>query len=101
MRKEYNKLVRDNIPGIIQEQGREYRTVTMSKAEYLQALRNKLIEEAQEAAEASTQNVIELADLYEIIDAVIVAYGIDRELVIKEQRQRRTERGGFDKRIRL
>lgn len=98
----YNKLVRDRIPEIVRQNGRECVAVTMSEAEYRQALLEKLIEEAQEAATASPQNLVaELADLYEVIDAVMVAYGIEREFVLKEQERKRTERGGFDKRIRL
>ena len=102
MRKDYNKLVRDRIPEIIHQNGRECGVVTMSEAEYRQALLEKLIEEAQEAATASPQKLVaELADLYEVIDAVMAAYKIERESVLKEQERKRIERGGFDKRIRL
>lgn len=102
MRKEYNKLVRDRIPEIIHKDGREYEIATMSEEEFRQALRVKLVEEAQEAAEADPRKLVtELADLYEIIDAIMVAYGIERDTVLAEQGQRRTERGGFDKHIRL
>jgi predicted house-cleaning noncanonical NTP pyrophosphatase (MazG superfamily) len=67
MRKTYNKLVRDRIPEIIQAAGQEYATEVMSLEEYQQALREKLIEEAQEAADASDL-ISELADLYEVMD---------------------------------
>ncbi|GET42503.1 hypothetical protein [Microseira wollei] len=80
MRKQYNKLVRDTadatlrerIPEIIQQNGLKYQVVTSAKSEYCQA-RQKLIEEAQEAAEANEELITELADLY---------YGINRELVL-------------------
>lgn len=101
MRKEYNKLVRDRIPEIIQQNGLEYQAVTLTKAEYCQALKQKLIEEAQEAAEANEELITELADLYEVIDALLETYGINRELVLAEQQRRRSERGGFEKRIKL
>ena len=102
MRKQYNKLVRDRIPDIIARDGREFETVTMSEPEYREALRTKLVEEAEEAASAGPDKlVIELADLCEIMDAIMGAYGIDREAVFVEQEKRRAERGGFVKRIRL
>jgi predicted house-cleaning noncanonical NTP pyrophosphatase (MazG superfamily) len=102
MRKEYNKLVRDRIPEIIMRDGRESEVVIMSKDEYREALRTKLIEEAEEAARADPGKlVIELADLYEVVDAIMAAYGIDRQLVLTEQKQRRIERGGFEERIQL
>ncbi|OCQ98512.1 nucleotide pyrophosphohydrolase [Oscillatoriales cyanobacterium USR001] len=102
MRKEYYKLVRDRIPEIITKNGLNYEIVTLNETEYRQALRQKLIEEAGETAEANEQNLVtELADLYEVIDAVMMSYGITRELVILEQVKRREDRGGFEERIML
>jgi len=102
MRQDYHKLVRDLIPEIIRRSGRECEVMEMSESEYFQALRKKLIEEAQEAAIAKSEELVsELADLYEVIDAIMAAYGIEQDLVLAKQAQRRTERGGFNKRIRL
>ena len=102
MRKDYNKLVRDRIPEIIRKHGHECEVIEMSKSEYCQALREKLIEEAQEAATAEPEElVIELADLYEVIDTIMNTYGINRDLLLVEQKKRRIDRGGFTKRIRL
>jgi len=102
MRKEYNKLIRDEIPRIIRENGRECAIETMQDAEYRRALLEKLIEEANEVAEADPHKLaVELADLYEVIDATMAAHGLEREVVLAEQRKRRVERGGFEKRLRL
>ncbi|MBD1850955.1 nucleoside triphosphate pyrophosphohydrolase [Cyanobacteria bacterium FACHB-502] len=102
MKKVYNKLVRDRIPEIIQAAGREYAIETMEEEEFHQALRAKLVEEAQEAAAATdTDLVTELADLYEVIDTLMAASGIDRKTILTEQKRRRLERGGFSRRIRL
>lgn len=74
----------------------------MSEAEYHQALRDKLIEEAQEAAEATSQDLVkELADLYEVINALCAAYQIKRSSILAEQEKRHSEQGGFDQRFRL
>ncbi|MBD2465917.1 nucleoside triphosphate pyrophosphohydrolase [Oscillatoria sp. FACHB-1407] len=95
-------LVRDRIPEIIRQSGRECGVETMDEEEFRQALRAKLVEEAQEAAAAIDADLVtELADLCEVMDALMVASGIDRETVLKEQKRRRLERGGFSRRIRL
>ena len=102
MHQEYNKLVRDRIPEIIHQAGRDCEVEVMSEAAYHQALRDKLIEEAQEAAEATSQDLVkELADLYEVIDALCAAYQIERSSILAAQEKRRLERGGFDQRFRL
>ena len=102
MRQEHNKLVRDGIPEIIRQAGKQCEVVLMSEVEFSQALRQKLLEEAQEAVAASSENLVsELADLQEVIDAILKVYGIEREALVKEQRRKRTERGGFDQRLRL
>jgi len=52
VRKEYNKLVRDRIPDILESQKVRFGVKEMTQAEFCQALRQKLTEEAQEVAEA-------------------------------------------------
>lgn len=102
VRKEYNKLVRDRIPEILTTQGIHFGIETMSNSEYYQALRRKIVEEAQEVAEATDQDLMmELADLWEVIDATINAYGISRNQVLACQMQRRIERGTFSEKLKL
>jgi predicted house-cleaning noncanonical NTP pyrophosphatase (MazG superfamily) len=102
MRTEYNKLVRDKIPEIIRQSGNQCEVTIFSDTEYLEALRQKLIEEAQEAAIASSDELVkELADLYEVIDTILTATGIEREAVLAVQQQRREERGEFEGKIKL
>src|SRR5215813_1680843 len=99
---EYNKLVRDHIPEIIRRNNLQCDITTLNEEEFRQALRTKLQEEAKEATEADPDNLItELADLYEVIDTIMVAYQINQEEVRKMQIRRREERGGFTKRIYL
>lgn len=102
MRKEYYKLVRGRIPEIIQKNDLHCETVTLSDLEYRQALRQKLMEEAQEAAAANEQDLVtELADLYEVMDAILASFNLSRESVLREQQRRREERGGFNQKIML
>ncbi len=65
------------IPELLAGQQVKFGVEVMTQAEYCRALRQKLIEEAREAAEAGeTDLVTELADLCEVIDTMLDAYGI-------------------------
>lgn len=98
----YNKLVRDRIPEIIQSEGRKCRTEMMPEAEYRQALLEKLVEEAVEAKNAAPESLAsEIADLYEVVDAILASAGIDKASILALQAQKRQSRGGFDRRIKL
>lgn len=102
MDKEYHKLVRDRIPEIIRQSGIECEIAVLSDAEYRQALRLKLLEEAEEVAEANQDELVaELADLYEVIDALMLSYGISGDEVLNAQAKRRETRGGFTQKIML
>ncbi|NEQ38606.1 MAG: nucleoside triphosphate pyrophosphohydrolase [Okeania sp. SIO3I5] len=102
MRQEHNKLVRDRIPEIIGKSGIEYQVVTLSEIEYRQALRQKLIEESQEAAAANNHDlVVEIADLLEVVDALLKSYGISYNQVRLEQDKKRASKGDFDNKTML
>ena len=102
MRTEHNKLVRDKIPKIIRNSGNQCKTSTLDNAEYIKALRQKLVEEAQEAATAAPDKLAqELADVMEVIDALMAATGIEPEKVREIQKEKRSRRGGFDNKIKL
>lgn len=94
MPQEYDKLVRQN--------GEECVVEIMDEEDYRRALRRKLVEEAPEAAEAGPGQLgDELADLAEVIDALLAVEGIDRASVLAAQQRRRAERGGCVGRLRL
>ena len=98
----YNKLIRDRIPEIIRADGKQAQIEVMSESEYRKALLEKLVEEAQEAAQASDDDrITEIADLYEVIDAILDSWNMSREEVIKVQKERRQKRGGFEQRLKL
>jgi len=98
----YNKLVRDHIPDIIRAEGRECATTTLDDEAYRLALHAKLIEEAQELAQAPADGFLtELADVREVLDALIAYYAIDEVELATLQERRRLERGGFTQRITL
>jgi predicted house-cleaning noncanonical NTP pyrophosphatase (MazG superfamily) len=102
-RRDFNKLVRDRIPEIIEASGSRCSVdVLREDEEFRRALRAKLVEEATEAASSSDGDLAtELADPQEVIDALIAASGLTVRAVRSLQRQRRAERGGFSGRLRL
>jgi predicted house-cleaning noncanonical NTP pyrophosphatase (MazG superfamily) len=101
-RKHFNKLVRDRIPEIIENDNRQYATRVLSDIEFEQALRAKVIEEATEVTEASPEELVkEVADLLEVIETLIAFHGIEMETVVAKKAERRKSRGGFENHILL
>ena len=100
---EYNKLVRDKIPEVIEKDGDECKYEQLDEEEYRSMLREKFIEEAKEliAAEGEDEIINELSDFLELIEAVQDLEQISSDDVINKKAQKREERGGFTKRIKL
>ena len=72
MKKEFNKLVRDKIPEIIEENDEYSLTRILNDKEYEKALYDKLLEEANEVINANKKEETEeeLADLLEVVRAI-------------------------------
>jgi len=91
----YNKLVRDNVPEILDAKGIAYEQRVASPEEYKTELVKKLQEEAAEfSADASAE---ELADVIEVVEALKKLDEYKDVEAIREQK--RNEKGAFDKRI--
>ena len=103
MEKVFNKLVRDNIPDIIKQNGETPVTRILNDDEYKEELYKKLIEEANEVIESKDSNstLEELADVLEVLKAIAKLNNSDLNDVIKIGDQKRIKRGGFEKRIFL
>ena len=99
MIKRYNKLVRDRIPEIIETSGNTCVTEILSDEDYLRMLDAKLDEELSEYH--ADQNIEELADLMEVIQACAVARGYTVEQLEQVRAEKAAKRGGFEKRILL
>lgn len=99
----YNKLVRDNIPKIIESEGKKFKTHILNDEEYELELRKKLIEEAKELFEAESieQKIYELADIYEIIEYVLMVNNIDKKTVDITRIKKNMENGSFEDKIFL
>lgn len=75
----YNKLVRDKIPEIMENKGKNFSTRILSESEYLTRINEKMQEELDEylSAESNEEAVGELADLLELIYTASKAIGSD------------------------
>ena len=96
----FRKLIRDRIPEIIAQNGEKAHVRVLDDKEFLQALENKLLEEVQEMRQGADKKM-ELADIYEVLDALIQAYGFSKSEISKIQTKKRKDRGGFEKRLFL
>lgn len=93
----YNKLVRDNIPDILDKKGISYEKRTATPEELKSELIKKLQEETGEFSEAG--DIEELADVIEVVEALkkLLEYKNVEEL----RQKKRLEKGGFDEGIIL
>lgn len=97
--KVYQKLVRDRIPEIIEADGKTCVTETLSDSRYLEMLDAKLAEELAEYQ--GSKSLEELADLLEVMRAVVQARGWTWEQLEQVRHEKAAQRGGFGKRILL
>ena len=95
----YNKLVRDNIPEIMIQNGATPITKILSDEEYLNELNIKLLEEVKEYLES--KELEELADIEEVILAIIEAKSLTREKLEEVRMKKVRKRGAFKKKIYL
>ena len=97
--KTYHKLVRERIPEIIESDGKICVCETLSDEDYISLLDQKLDEELAEYQES--KSLEELADLLEVIQAVVKARGWTVEELEQVRAEKATKRGGFEKKILL
>ena len=97
--KRYNKLVCDRIPEIIKSDGKTCIIEMMSDTRYLEILDAKLNEELSEYQES--KSLEELADLLEVMRAVVNARGRTWEQLEQIRQEKAAKRGGFEKKILL
>ena len=98
----YNKLVRDNIPDIIKNNGEIPITRILNDDEYKIELEKKLYEEYQEVLNSSgKERIEELADMLEVMISLAKLEGKELEDVIEVAKVKRLKRGAFNNKIYL
>jgi predicted house-cleaning noncanonical NTP pyrophosphatase (MazG superfamily) len=106
MKKHYNKLVRDKMLDIFKHDieneisAKGYAARHLTREETLEELKNKLLEEAQEVFEAYGKDPEhlkeEIADLIEVIDAILYHNGIELKDVLAIRDAKKAKKGGFE-----
>ena len=99
MAREYDKLVRDEIPAIIEADGERPRTHVADEDEFDDRLAAKLAEEAAEYRESRDPR--ELADVLEVVHAIRERHGLTTEELEERRSEKAERRGRFDDRIVL
>ena len=95
----YNKLVRDNIPQIIEQSGKTCKTRVLSDAEYVVQLNAKLNEELAEYLQSG--EVEELADIVEVVRALVAVKGVSCAEFDEIRAEKAQKNGAFDKKLLL
>lgn len=100
MKYSYNKLVRDKIPENINSiKGKKCNYRILNDKEYLQELDKKIFEEAHEFIEE--HSIEELADLMEVIFAIMKNRNVSLEEVEKARQIKNSKKGAFNDKVYL
>ena len=96
---EYDKLIRDKIPEIIEQSGKKCIVEVMDNDTYIEYLDQKLNEELAEYQQ--DKSIEELADLLEVMYAVVTARGYSVAELERIRLEKSEKRGAFEKRLLL
>lgn len=101
--KKDGKLVRDKIPEIIENSGKEPIIRVLEDTEYKEELLKKLYEEYNEVIEAKTkeETLEECSDVLEVLIALLEYNGYTLEDLLKCRDEKKEKRGAFQKRLYL
>ena len=95
----YNKLIRDRIPEIIENDHKTCATRILNDEEYLKCLKSKLLEECNEVINAEGEDIKkEIADVLEALENTL---HIDHQEVLSIKEKKARSNGAFDKKIYL
>ena len=95
----YNKLVRDNIPQIIENSGKTCKTRVLNDGEYVEQLNVKLSEEIAEYLQSG--EVVELADVVEVALALANVKGFTDEQFEAIRKEKAAKNGAFAQKLFL
>lgn len=94
-----DKLVRDRIPELMAHQSSIVKVETLDHKAHIKALKAKLLEEAEEVAQAGSRDELleEIADIKEVIDALMLKLSIRNAEIEEVKRKKSLRNGGFDR----
>lgn len=98
-----NKLVRDRIIEIIEKQNKKCSYRYLKDIEFNQCLKDKLMEESKEVCDAIGKEELmnEIADVLEVIEALIQHNNFDKDEIIKIKKDKAMRNGKFNEKIYL
>lgn len=96
-----DKLIRDQLPSIMKAQGIVVHERIMEQGEFIQKLKDKLLEESEEVRQTQNSEELleELADVLEVIHTLVSATGLSMQQIEEGRIQKRKQKGGFEGRI--
>ena len=98
----YNKLVRDRIPEIIENDHKTCATRILNDEEYLECLKSKLLEECHEVMNAEGEDIKkEIADVLEVLETLENTLHIDQQEIMSIKEKKAHNNGAFNKKIYL
>jgi len=91
-----NKLIRDKLRGEYEKMNQKAEYRALSPTEFAEALKQKLIEEANEIDVSDRQSIIgEVADVYQVLEDMLAANNISVEEVQNTKNAKFAKKGGF------
>jgi len=100
--KKHNKLVRDKIPKICQDDNGEPKYHVLNQVRFKQELKKKLLEESKELVESKpSQLKNEIVDVYEVLLNLTKTFGIKWSDVEKFRKEKNKKCGSFKKKYFL
>ncbi len=95
MKRMVNQLVRDLVPSLIEQSGRTCEYKTLSDAEVIIALQDKLVKKAELFAQKPSEE--EVSDIFELMDAIIDKFGFEQMHIDYLQLKNREAKGPYSK----
>lgn len=98
---EFKKLVRDQIPNLMEKKNIKVNSRNLEGEEYLLALKEKLVEESKEVLVSNSKKDLceELGDIMEVIYSLYDAIGLSYEEVDGARIKKNVSKGIFEKKI--
>ena len=95
---EFDKLVRDKIPKVVSARGEHVSVIRLADDALIEALRQKLIEEAFEVldAQSGVDMLQELADVQEVVNSIVTALNEDLAEIEEIRVDKKKGKGGFE-----
>ena len=93
----FEKIVRDKVPQILSDQDIIFVRKNLSHEDTISALKEKLMEEAQEVKEAQNKEDLreEIADTVEVVESLIAHSGLTWDEIMQARKIKNEKRGAF------